>query len=159
MDIKVRQAYEEDLDRILEIERRSFSDPWSRDSFERNMENELNVVWVAELGGVVAGYLAAFVVPTVDAEILRIATAPEYRRERVAHNLVNFMLCYCNLIASARIKLEVRADNVPAIALYKSFKFAKDGVRKNYYDGEIDAILMSRIVSVENVIMELEYNN
>ena len=158
MNIKVRSAEKKDLDRILEIDSASFSHPWSRETFLADIDDDLKALWVAEADGVVAGYLDAFVMTTVDGEILRIATDPAFRQKMIAHNLVNFMLCYCNLIASPKILLEVREDNVPAIALYKSFGFAEDGRRAKYYDNSVDAILMSRVVSIEtrNIQLDIE---
>ena len=41
------------------------------------------------------------------------------------------------------ITLEVKIDNIPAIALYKKFNFEKKAIRKNYYNG-VDGILMER---------------
>ena len=42
------------------------------------------------------------------------------------------------------LHLEVRKSNKPAIALYSSFGFAKDGERKMYYEEPVeDAVLMS----------------
>ena len=39
--------------------------------------------------------------------------------------------------------LEVRADNEPAIALYRSFGFDRIAVRRRYYQpGDIDAHIM-----------------
>ena len=156
MNIKVRSAEEKDIDRILEIDSASFSHPWSRDTFLADMDDDLKALWVAEADGTVAGYLDAFVMTTVDGEVLRIATHPDFRKQKIAHNLLNFMLCYCNLIASPKILLEVREDNAPAIALYKSFDFTEDGRRTKYYDNTTDAILMSRVVSIETRNLQLD---
>ncbi len=41
------------------------------------------------------------------------------------------------------ITLEVRKDNVSALALYKKFGFVEKAIRKGYYQG-IDGILMER---------------
>ena len=41
------------------------------------------------------------------------------------------------------ILLEVRVSNAPAIALYESLGFVRDGIRKNYYPGGEDACNMS----------------
>ena len=156
MNIKVRSAETKDIERIMEIDAVSFPNPWKRETFEADMDDELKALWVAEADGAVAGYLDAFVIPTVESEILRIAVHPDFRQQKIAHNLVNFMLCYCNLIASPKALLEVREDNAPAIALYKSFNFGEDGRRPKYYDNTTDAILMSRIVSIETRNLQLD---
>ena len=40
--------------------------------------------------------------------------------------------------------LEVSEENIVAINLYKKYGFEKVGLRKNYYEGKYDAILMSK---------------
>jgi ribosomal protein S18 acetylase RimI-like enzyme len=54
-----------------------------------------------------------------------------------------------NLISFAKklnikvITLEVNECNLSAIKLYNKFNFNKVGVRKKYYDGKNDAIIMT----------------
>ena len=43
------------------------------------------------------------------------------------------------------LTLEVRAENTPAINLYKSYGFQAEAVRKNYYQNPVeDALIMWR---------------
>ena len=46
-----------------------------------------------------------------------------------------------------RIMLEVRADNAPAMAMYKKYGFSEISVRRGYYGG-VDAIIMERSLAV-----------
>lgn len=156
MEIKVRKAEEKDLERIAEIESLCFEKPWTKEMVENSFDDEMNALWVADTPDGIAGYLLAFCMPTVTAEIYRIATDPKFRRNKVAHNLINFMFCYCNLIGVEKILLDVNANNAPAIALYKSFDFLEDGRREKYYDNTDDAILMSRVVTLEMKPLNLE---
>ena len=54
-----------------------------------------------------------------------------------------------NLISFAKehnsktITLEVNETNLSAIKLYDKFNFEKVGIRKKYYDGKNDAIIMN----------------
>ena len=45
---------------------------------------------------------------------------------------------HCN-----KIHLEVNENNKPAIHLYEQFGFKQDGLRKKYYNGTNNAILMT----------------
>ena len=156
MEIKVRKAEQKDLERIAEIESLCFEKPWTKEMVESSFDDEMNAIWVADTPNGIAGYLLAFCMPTVSSEIYRIATDPKFRRNKVAHNLINFMLCYCNLIGSEKILLDVNVNNAPAIALYKSFDFLEDGTRPKYYDNKDDALLMSRTVSIESKPLNLD---
>ena len=64
----------------------------------------------------------------------------------------NFILS--NLIDIAQeigckvIHLEVNQNNKSAIKLYEKFNFKQVGLRKNYYNGTEDAILMDLYISI-----------
>lgn len=83
------------------------------------------------------------------AEILRIGTHPHYQRQGIASQLfveLNNEL-QCSEVQS--LLLEVRADNIPAIALYKQQNFAVIHTRTGYYQlsgqSAIDALIMQRV--------------
>ena len=42
------------------------------------------------------------------------------------------------------ISLEVKEKNVPAIKLYEKYGFEKVGIRKKYYNGIDNAIIMTK---------------
>jgi ribosomal-protein-alanine acetyltransferase len=76
-------------------------------------------------------------------EIIQIIVHSDYRRSGLGTALLHHFI----FDAKARMcRLEVRADNIPALALYRKFGFIEDGIRKNYYrdkNGRTDAILMT----------------
>ena len=59
----------------------------------------------------------------------------------IAKSLLNHLITIC--FDKENITLEVKADNVKAINLYKSFDFISVAIRKKYYNG-IDGILMEK---------------
>ena len=67
------------------------------------------------------------------AELLTLATSPNQRRAGLARALLAQFLETARNNNATRAVLEVRADNVPAIALYESFDFEIIGRRKGYY--------------------------
>ena len=83
------------------------------------------------------------------AEILRIGTHPDYQRRGIASQI--FAQLNEELISNhvESLLLEVRADNVPAIALYEQQRFAVIHTRKDYYQvphqPAIDALIMQRV--------------
>lgn len=83
------------------------------------------------------------------AEILRIGTHPDYQRRGIASQI--FAQLNEELISNhvESLLLEVRADNVPAIALYEQQRFAVIHTRKDYYQvlhqPAIDALIMQKI--------------
>ena len=83
------------------------------------------------------------------AEILRIGTHPDYQRQGIASQI--FVQLNEELISNQveSLLLEVRADNVSAIALYEQQAFAVIHKRKDYYQvphqPAIDALIMQKI--------------
>lgn len=90
------------------------------------------------LAGIGGGYTAAD-----QADIIDVAVLPAYRRRGIARALMRAVMTAAAADGAETVFLEVRASNVPAIALYESLGFAKCGLRKNYYASpREDAVLM-----------------
>lgn len=68
-----------------------------------------------------------------ECEILTIAVRPEARRQGLARRLLAQLIADRQAAAVARIFLEVDADNVAAIGLYRSLGFETIGTRADYY--------------------------
>ena len=133
------------LDQVAELERRCFSDPWSRRMLSEHLENECAATLVA-LGadGTVLGY-AGLLVVLDEGYITNVAVAPEYRRQGIASELLEVFRRFGEGNRLAFLTLEVRASNAPARALYTRHGYAEVGCRKNYYDHpKEDAIIMTR---------------
>ncbi len=78
-----------------------------------------------------------------DAQIMTIGVAKQYQRKGIASKLLSTIIKTAKQIGAKRMLLEVRVDNVPALALYERFGFVKMGLRKRYYQPEgVDAYTM-----------------
>lgn len=141
--IETRQARPDDLDRIMEIERVSFSSPWPR----RNMELELKNTTLAHyqvltLMGLIIGYAGGYVLAD-QVHITNVAIDMDYRSSGYGRALMEAFLEACHKRGARTATLEVREDNTPALALYESLGFEKRGVRKDYYqDLKKDAFIL-----------------
>ena len=74
-------------------------------------------------------------------EIVYIFVLEKCRNKGIAKSLLNHLISICS--EKENITLEVKADNINAINLYKSFDFKSVAIRKKYYNG-IDGILMEK---------------
>jgi ribosomal-protein-alanine acetyltransferase len=78
------------------------------------------------------------------AELETIAVADQSRRRGVARRLFAVLVAELTSAQVREMMLEVRAGNLPALALYRSLGFRKCGRRPRYYaDPEEDAVLMT----------------
>jgi ribosomal-protein-alanine N-acetyltransferase len=76
--------------------------------------------------------------------LLNVAVTIGARRRGVGRALVDELMAYGRANGAARVLLEVRASNGPAIAMYEALGFERFNVRPKYYaDGE-DAVEMAR---------------
>ena len=139
----VRPMQMEDLQAILEIERTSFSTPWSLQAFKAELkDNEYARYLCLELEGQVIGYMGLWFILD-EGHITNIAIAPNFRGQHWGEYLMRSMMDRMVEQGMERMTLEVRTSNSPAQSLYKRLGFATAGVRKGYYaDTQEDALIM-----------------
>lgn len=133
------------LDEIAELEKRCFSDPWSRRMLAEHLENECAATIVAQgEDGTILGY-AGLLTILDEGYITNIAVRLEYRRQGVASQLLDVFTRFAQGNHMAFLTLEVRDTNAAARALYAKHGYEEVGRRKNYYDHpKEDAIIMTR---------------
>ncbi len=142
--ITVREATHDDLAAICEIEKQSFSDPWSEKSFAFCIDDGAFRVYVSEIDGMTAGYAVWSYLPP-EAELCDIATAPCFRKKGAADSLLAAFIGGEHTKEIGNIYLEVRQSNTAAISLYEKYGFGKIGIRKNYYSAPREDALLMRL--------------
>lgn len=133
-----------DLDEVIEIERRSFPEPWSRGLFLHELKVPFSKTILARADAAphtLLGYACWWLVGD-EIQILNVAVDPECRQRGVGRTLVALVMQAATPPVRT-VTLEVRRDNAAAIALYRSFGFTETGLRRNYYGRGNDAIIMT----------------
>ncbi len=140
-----RPIVEADLDAIVALERRIFTDPWSRRAFAASLARAAVRGWLIETRpGTVAAYGIASMAAD-EGEILNLAVAPEARGQGCGRAITDAMLAWMAALGARRVYLEVRQSNAAAIGLYTHLGFQAVGSRKAYYERPTeDAITMAR---------------
>lgn len=124
---------------LAKLEQACFPDDfWTAASICSTLMRE-DVIYLIEYGenGSPVGYCigaAAY----GEAELYRIGVLPDQRRHGIGKRILTEFISMC----PGRIFLEVRESNRPAIALYESCGFKSAAVRKNYYGGGENAVIM-----------------
>jgi [ribosomal protein S18]-alanine N-acetyltransferase len=143
----IRGARAADLDRLVELVEASLEDGWSRAALEEAIAAptariRLAEAGVAEPGGFVVARRVADVV-----EIDLLGVSPECRRRGAAAALLEELIQSEAALGATELRLELRASNASAWALYSGLGFVVVGRRSRYYpDGE-DALLLTRALS------------
>ena len=140
---RVETLSEGDLDDVLEIERASFSNPWSRDMFLWELQNAgISYGYVLrEPGGRVAAFCTVWIVQD-ELHVNNVAVGPAHRGKGVGQALLRFVLRLAAGLGARRATLEVRRSNVPALRLYERLGFRAVGVRRNYYSSPVEDALI-----------------
>lgn len=143
-EVKVRRMEARDLDRVMEIERQSYTMPWTESTFRGLLRRADADLFVADtVEGDLAGYAVSWAVLD-QGELGNVAVAPEWRHRGIAHCLLDAVILRA---AERRVKelfLEVRVSNSTARQLYLSYGFRDVGRRRNYYMEPVEDALVMR---------------
>ena len=133
-----------DVPAVQALERKSFTSSWQDEAFANELRNNPTAHYLVlrEIpDGTAFGY-AGFWLVEDEAHITSIAIDPNQRGQGAGKRLLYSLLCLARRLGARWTTLEVRYDNEPALSLYKRFGFARVGLRKRYYDGQHDAVIM-----------------
>lgn len=128
---------------VAEMERQCFSDPWSEKSVASELHNPLSLWLIAEVDGVVAGYVGSQTVLD-SADMMNLAVSPSFRRQGIGERLVNCLTEALNEKGVKTLLLEVRISNEPAKELYQKLGFEMVGKRPRYYEKPREDALILR---------------
>lgn len=135
-----------DIPEVLNIERASFTTPWSEASFFSEIQSKNSIAKIAELNGVVVAYICIKHIED-ECHILNLAVHPDYRRCGIAKALLSNIIQELSEEECKFFYLEVRASNYAARRLYEKFGFKTVGIRKRYYINPTeDAVIMMRMI-------------
>ncbi len=132
-----------DLDEVLYIEHNSFTTPWSRAAYHRELvTNGYATYIVGRLEGRVIAYGGMWVILD-EAHVTNIAVHPDYRNRGVGRLAMRALERKAAELGACRMTLEVRVSNTAARHLYEDLGFSGTGVRRSYYsDTHEDAVVM-----------------
>lgn len=140
----IRRAKIEDVEEIFSI-RNSTDERIEKSSILDEIINPNYLVLVAEENKKIAGFLS--VIKNYDcADVMMIATGLSYRRKGVATKLLSEAVEMLKNLGVNRLLLEVNETNIGAIELYKKLGFKQISIRKKYYKGQFDALIMERFI-------------
>jgi ribosomal-protein-alanine N-acetyltransferase len=122
----------DDLDRVMEVEVRAYSFPWSRGNFLDSLKSGHVSELLATQAEVLLGYYVAM--PGVDElHLLNITVVPDFQRCGLGRVLLDRLEWQARQRGLAAIWLEVRASNTRARYLYGARGFVEQGIRRGYY--------------------------
>ena len=141
-DIIFLPMTDDDISQVAEIEKESFSLPWSESSFKEMLVKDDAPYLVGKIGDKVVAYMGSCIVGD-ESFINQVAVSEEYRGQGIGTALLR---SYIKLLIAKSVRaatLEVRVSNMAAIRMYEKCGFKAEGVRKNFYEKpDEDALIL-----------------
>ena len=133
----------DDLEAVLSIEHESFSNPWTREMYEAELDNKgVARCVLARDDGQPVGFCSFWRILD-ELHINNLAVTPHRRREGIGTALLGHVLRDGAKSGVKRATLEVRRSNAQAQRLYERYGFTVAGVRRDYYSNPVeDAIVL-----------------
>lgn len=140
--IEISKMTLDDFEQIKDILQEEFDEFWKPSILKSELESSNSKYIVAKENDKIVGFAGIILLPD-DAEITNIVTKKSDRKKGIGKLLL------AKIIEMARkernvISLEVNEKNEIAIKLYKKYGFEKVGIRKKYYNGIDNAIIMTK---------------
>ena len=132
-----------DYEDIKDILIDEFDDFWRPSILESELKSENSKYIVAKENGEIVGFAGLWFSP-IDAEITNIVTKKTERKRGIGTLLLGKLIEMAKEEKKDNISLEVNENNVAAGILYESAGFEVVVIRKNYYNGKDNAIIMTK---------------
>ena len=142
MELTFARMAKEDLDEVMKLEKVSFTSPWTRGMYLREIEKWEGCYLAARSDGVLIGYGGVLLILD-EAHVMTLAVEEKLRRRGLGARLLLELIKTAEPMGARFFTLEVRKSNQAAIGLYSRFGFQIMGERKHYYlDNLENALIM-----------------
>lgn len=122
-----------DIKDIVEIERLSYSTPWTAEDFSHCLNRHNFVGVVAEINHRVVGFLICEMHKKT-IRLVNLAVHPKFKRKGVASQLVDDMVQKLSSGRYERIMAEIRETNLPAQLFFRSKNFRAYSIEKGLFE-------------------------
>lgn len=141
--IEIENMTFDDFEKIKNILLEEFDEFWTPNILKSELENEISKYIVAKENGEIFGFAGIIILPD-DVEITNIVTKKSERKKGIGKLLLDKLIKIAKETKRDNISLEVNEKNSAAISLYKKAGFEEVGIRKKYYNGIDNAIIMTK---------------
>ncbi len=147
----IRKMSDSDIPHVLELENKSFPDPWGEKAFQGEIENisGASYAFICETSNKLAGYFCLWKIVD-EIHITNIVVESSFQNMGLGQALVGFIIDFGRVLQCRTVTLEVRPSNIAARKLYEKSGFGYSGIRKNYYreSGEDGLIMTLKIEEI-----------
>jgi len=144
--ISFREANAFDLPVFVSLDKALFPySPWSASQYKEEFSSPTRHFVVAlDEDQSIIGYAGIFAPGEAEADVLTVGVIPEHRRKGIAIALMALITDWARSQGSTAMMLEVKTDNLEAIAMYESLGYSQLNIRKDYFGSGLDALVMRK---------------
>ena len=145
----IRWMLHRDMSSVIEIENKSFDDPWSAQEFSKTLMSR-NSGLVAEVNKSIAGFVV-YELHKTHLVISNLAVAPEFKRQGIGKAIIDRLKDKLSVSRRWFIEACVRETNLQAQLFFRSMDFRAKFV-KDYFtlkDGNYESCCMFRFQHCE----------
>ncbi len=144
--ITYREANPFDLPVFVSLDKALFPySPWSPAQYKEEFSSPTRHFVVAlDEDQSIVGYAGVFAPGGAEADVLTVGVIPEHRGRGIAKALMALITDWAITRGSIAMMLEVKTDNIEAIAMYESLGYSQLNIRKDYFGSGLDALVMRR---------------
>jgi ribosomal-protein-alanine N-acetyltransferase len=142
--LRILPMSEWDIPTIVDLEKQSFSMPWSPQSFRSILADAFSFSYVGVLEGKIITY-AVFGAIEDYAELWNLAVDESHRGKGIGDTMLKFVIEHCRGSDVSSLFLQVRESNGTAKRLYERNGFVFVMVQKDYYRSPLEDALVYRL--------------
>lgn len=145
--VSISWAGERHMAAILDIEARSFLQPWTRITFLNILRQRYVIIMAAEVQDRVLGFMV-YELHKSRLHLINFAVAPEFRRCGVGTQLVQKLIGKLHAARRTKILVEVSERNLDAQLFFRALGFRAESILPAFFDDgseQIDAYLMEYV--------------
>lgn len=145
----IRKARQRDLDALLSLEAEGFpTDRFSRAQYMRLLKSKSTDILVLESARQVVGSaILLFRSNSRKAHLYSIVISADHQGRGMGRTLLAACEKHSLRRGCTSLRLEVRADNKPAIRLYEKSGYVTTGSKAGYYADGMNAVTMARVLA------------
>lgn len=143
-NISIRLVREKDLQKIYEIEIKSFKTPYSFFTLQTLFWFNRECFYVAELEEKVVGFIVGDLRSYSHGHVVSIAVDDQYRGKGIGTCLMKTLVEKFKKMGVKIVRLEVAVSNTAAQSIYKKMGFKIVDCIKKYYSNGEDALIMEK---------------
>ncbi|NQV18489.1 MAG: ribosomal protein S18-alanine N-acetyltransferase [Armatimonadetes bacterium] len=149
MKIEICKMQIKDLQKVLDIEKELFSEPWSAKMFVEKIINHESYVLQKSDEQEIIGYICGWKIND-EFEITNLGIRKQFQRQGFGKILVEHLIKKVKNENCKIFFLEVRENNFAAQKLYEKLGFKVIGIREEYYNNPKENAVVMRLRLTEN---------